>query len=32
MPITNIALRGYIVGPIWWPAGAECFKDLHYDA
>lgn len=27
----NISLRGYIVGPIWWPAGAECFKPLDYD-
>lgn len=32
MPITSIELRGYVVGPIWWPAGAECFKDLRYNA
>jgi hypothetical protein len=28
--ITNISLRGFIVGPIWWPAGAECYKPLSY--
>jgi hypothetical protein len=28
--ITNISLRGFIVGPIWWPAGAECYKPLDY--
>jgi hypothetical protein len=28
--ITDISLRGFVVGPIWWPAGAECFKDLAY--
>lgn len=31
MPITNIALRGFVVGPIWWPAGAECYKPLEYN-
>lgn len=30
MPITNISLRGYIVGPIWWPVGMECYKPLSY--
>lgn len=30
MPITNISLRGYVVGSIWWPVGAECFKPLNY--
>lgn len=24
-------LRGYLVGPIWWPAGLECWKDLSVD-
>lgn len=23
-------LSGYLVGPIWWPAGAECWKDLDF--
>lgn len=27
----NISIRGFIVGPIWWPAGAECYKRLSYD-
>lgn len=30
MPVTSIELRGFIVGPIWWPADAECYKPLHY--
>lgn len=30
MPITDISLRGYVVGPIWWPAGAECYKPIRY--
>lgn len=30
MPVTNISLRGYVVGPIWWPAGSECYKPLAY--
>lgn len=30
MPITNMRLQGFIVGPIWWPVGAECFKPLDY--
>jgi hypothetical protein len=24
-------IQGYVVGPIWWPAGAECFKEFNYD-
>lgn len=24
------SIRGYLVGPIWWPAGSECWKDLRY--
>jgi hypothetical protein len=28
---TQISIRGYLVGPIWWPAGAECWKNLNYD-
>lgn len=28
----EISIHGFLVGPIWWPAGAECFKTLHYDA
>lgn len=27
---TDITLSGYIVGPIWWPTGAECFKPLTF--
>jgi hypothetical protein len=27
----QITIRGYVVGPIWWPVGAECWKDLAYD-
>ena len=23
-------IRGYLVGPIWWPVGAECWKDLDF--
>ncbi len=30
MPITDMRFQGFIVGPIWWPAGAECFKPLQY--
>lgn len=22
---TKITISGYVVGPIWWPAGAECY-------
>lgn len=28
--ITDIRIRGFVVGPIWWPAGAECYKPLDY--
>lgn len=31
MPITDISLRGFIVGPIWWPSGSECYKPLSYN-
>lgn len=31
MPISRIEIRGFVVGPIWWPAGGECFKPLAYD-
>lgn len=27
----QINITGFLVGPIWWPAGAECFKRLSYD-
>lgn len=27
----QISIRGYVVGPIWWPSGAECFKPLSYN-
>jgi hypothetical protein len=27
----QLTIRGYVVGPIWWPVGAECYKDLAYD-
>ena len=27
----SINLRGYIVGPIWQPYGAECWKDISVD-
>jgi hypothetical protein len=30
MPVTDISLRGFLVGPIWWPMGAECSKPLSY--
>lgn len=32
MTTTRITITGYIVGAIWWPSGAECWKDLNYDA
>lgn len=28
--ITEIRLRGFVVGPIWWPVGTECYKPLEY--
>jgi len=28
---TQITIYGYVVGAIWWPAGAECFKEFTYD-
>jgi hypothetical protein len=24
-------IRGTLVGPIWWPVGAVCTKDVDYD-
>ena len=24
-------ISGFLVGPIWWPNGAECWKNLNYD-
>lgn len=32
MTTTQITISGYVVGPIWWPAGAECFKEFRHDA
>ena len=26
----DVTLSGYVVGPIWWPAGAECFKPFTH--
>ena len=26
----DVTLTGYIVGSIWWPAGAECFKEFSH--
>ena len=28
---TSIEITGYLVGPIWWPAGLECYKHFTYD-
>lgn len=28
---THVKIRGFLVGAIWWPVGAECWKDLDYD-
>ena len=28
---TSIKITGYLVGPIWWPAGLECYKHFTYD-
>lgn len=28
---TQISIHGFLVGPIWWPVGAECWKHLSYD-
>lgn len=27
----SFKITGYLVGPIWWPSGSECWKDLDYD-
>lgn len=29
---SSVIIRGTLVGGIWWPAGAECWKPLRYDA
>lgn len=33
MPKTHveITISGYVVGPIWWPCGQECYKPFRYD-
>lgn len=28
----HITISGYLVGPFWMPPGAECFKEITYDA
>ena len=28
----EIRISGTLVGPIWWPAGAECWRDVSWDA
>jgi hypothetical protein len=27
----SIEIRGTLVGTIWWPVGAECWKDARHD-
>ena len=27
---SEITISGYVVGPIWWPTGAECYKPFTY--
>jgi len=29
--MTTLEIRGFVVGPIWWPVGTECFKELSYN-
>src|ERR1700728_658175 len=29
--IISVQIRGYVVGALWWPTGAEAWKDLNYD-
>lgn len=31
MQTTSIRIVGYVVGQIWWPVGAECYKPINYD-
>lgn len=33
MPAFNmqVEIRGYLVGTIWWPVGAECWKTVRHD-
>ena len=28
---TEIRITGYVVGPIWWPVGEECYKAFTYN-
>lgn len=32
MRASSVIIRGTLVGGIWWPIGAECYKPLRYDA
>lgn len=27
----QVTIHGYVVGPIWWPVGHECYKFFTYD-
>lgn len=29
--MTSIEISGFVVGEIWWPVGAECFKPFRHD-
>lgn len=26
----DVTLSGYLVGPIWWPTGTECYRAFNY--
>ena len=28
---SKITISGFLVGPIWWPSGSECFKPFRHD-
>jgi hypothetical protein len=28
--LTDVRITGFVVGPIWWPVGVECYKPLNY--
>ena len=28
---TTLMITGYLVGSLWWPVGAEAWKDFSYD-
>lgn len=28
--ITDISIKGYLIGAIWWPVGEECYKPISY--